>query len=59
MTHFTKKDGLADDYVQRITMDADGVMWFATGMGVSKYTGAAAKPGQPLFITLPPLNEGC
>ncbi|MEL6557315.1 MAG: two-component regulator propeller domain-containing protein [Bacteroidota bacterium] len=39
MTHFSMKDGLADNQVRTIQEDQAGNMWFATGNGVSKYDG--------------------
>jgi len=36
---FTKKDGLADDRVTVIHCDPDGILWFGTGGGLSRYDG--------------------
>ena len=37
--NFTTKDGLASDIVYDIHCDEDGVVWFATFRGVSRYDG--------------------
>lgn len=39
MTHFSMKDGLADNQVRTIQEDQNGNLWLATGNGVSKYDG--------------------
>jgi signal transduction histidine kinase/ligand-binding sensor domain-containing protein len=38
---YTSADGLASDRVERGTRDAAGVLWFATGEGVSRFDGHA------------------
>ena len=40
-TNFTTEDGLPHRYVFSIHSDADGVMWFGTRGGVSRYDGKA------------------
>jgi ligand-binding sensor domain-containing protein len=40
---FTKKDGLADDFVCSIYEDRAGKIWFATGGGISRYDAKASQ----------------
>ena len=37
LTTFTTKDGLSDDSVQNIHIDADGAMWIATANGLTRF----------------------
>jgi ligand-binding sensor domain-containing protein len=48
---FTTKDGLADNTVSDIHGDADGIMWFATSGGISRYDGRSVTMGDfPHFV---------
>ena len=42
-TTFTEADGLADNDVRSILIDPDGVKWFGTSNGLSRYDGAGWK----------------
>lgn len=56
-THFSAKDGLASDCVNTIYEDKNGVLWFGTDKGVTRYEHGtfsnfplhAAESGQALF----------
>jgi len=38
--HYTSADGLAQDQVQRLAVDADGFVWVATAGGLSRFDGS-------------------
>jgi len=38
-TTYTEEDGLADNSVYAIAVDADGTLWFGTADGVSRFDG--------------------
>lgn len=59
--HFSRKDGLASDAVNVIFEDNDGVLWFGSDNGVSRYDGRTfsnlplqAAPGAADFFLRPP-----
>jgi signal transduction histidine kinase len=41
--HYTKKDGLAGNYVYSMTQDNEGFIWFLTDTGLSKFDGKTFK----------------
>ena len=41
--HYTEKDGLAGNYVYRMTQDNQGFIWFLTDKGMSKFDGKTFK----------------
>ncbi|MBA4851443.1 YceI family protein [Emticicia sp. BO119] len=56
--HFTTTDGLADNQVKSVYEDKDGIIWFGTGAGISRYDPNQAggksfrnftSPNAPLF----------
>ena len=41
--NYTEKDGLASDFVYRMTQDREGFLWFLTDKGISKFDGNSFK----------------
>ncbi|MBZ0327560.1 MAG: histidine kinase, partial [Altibacter sp.] len=42
-TNYTEKDGLASNFVYRMTQDKEGFIWFLTNKGISKFDGKTFK----------------
>jgi len=38
-THYTTSDGLANDTIQALTSDTNGILWIGTKRGISRYDG--------------------
>ena len=49
-TTFTTKDGLGDNMVNAIHQDKNGVLWFGTRDGVSRYNGEKFGAGTEMVV---------
>ena len=48
MARFTSADGLPDDFIRSLLVDADGSVWIGTRRGLAHWNGKAAAAGSPL-----------
>jgi len=59
-TNYTTTNGLASNYVQSMTEDKSGNIWFATGNGISRYVpDSKPKASWIMFTSYPSKRNGC